>query len=139
MIRLTRTILAGLVVCCPGCLTATLDRERVLHEPVGVYALSAGESNLNDCLGILGAPLVVRENGEGAWMAWGWAERGGWSLTLSVPLTDSQSISLQYGRRLQGLEGAVLFFDHDWKLVAKRRGYLSEILPPAQVRAQVVE
>lgn len=104
-----------------------------------MYQLVAGESDLETCLRTLGAPLVVREDGEGAWLAWGWAERHGWSLTISVPVAESANASLRYGRRLDGLEGAVLFFDSDWTLVAKRRGFLAEILPPAQVRAQVVE
>lgn len=104
-----------------------------------MYQLVAGESDLETCLRTLGAPLVVREDGEGAWLAWGWAERRGWSLTISVPVAESANASLRYGRRLDGLEGAVLFFDSDWTLVAKRRGFLAEILPPAQVRAQVVE
>jgi len=134
-----RTILAAWIACSTGCITATLERERVLHEPLGVYSLVVGESDLDDCLAALGAPLVVRENGEGAWLAWGWAERGGWSLTGSVPVTDNNSISMRYGRSLDGLEGAVLFFDRDWILVARRRGYLSQILPPAQVRAQLIE
>lgn len=134
-----RTLLVALAACSTGCVTATLERERVLREPVGVYTLVEGEDDLEDCLELLGAPLFVRENGPGAWLAWGWAERGGWSVTGSVPISDTNNLSLRYGRGTQGLEGAVLFFDHDWTLVAKRRGYLTEIMPPAQVRAQIVE
>lgn len=139
MSRFAHTILVALVACSTGCIAATLERERVLHEPLGVYSLVVGESDLDDCLAALGAPLVVRENGEGAWLAWGWAERGGWSLTASVPVTDYNSVSMRYGASLDGLEGAVLFFDRDWILVARRRGYLSQILPSAQVRAQLIE
>ena len=139
MSRLALTILVVLAVCSTGCVTATLSRQRVLREPVGVYGLFAGDSNLDDCLAALGAPLVVRENGEGAWLAWGWAERGGWSVTASIPISDTNTISMQYGRRLQGLDGAVLFFDRDWTLLSMRRGYLTEILSSAQVRAQLIE
>ena len=121
-----------------GCISATWSVSRRQREVQGDAALAVGEDGLAAALERLGAPLVVRENGDGAVLAWGWSRERAWSVTADLPLR-AVDVSFRYRDALRGLEGLVLFFDHDWRLVARRRGSLAELLPLSQARARVVE
>ena len=135
--RAALALLAAVLVG-PGCVTATWTKLSRHREVQGDDELQPGRDDLAACLARLGAPLIVRENGDGAVMAWGWAKEQAWGVTVYVPLKSAE-VSFAYDRGLFGLTGVVLFFDHLWQLTAIERGSLAEILPPSQVRAQLVE
>jgi len=121
-----------------GCLSGQRTTWRTHQAPAAHLALEPGEADLTSCLDALGAPLVVREHGAGAMLAWGWSRESLWGLTLSVPI-DATRASFTYQRATAGLEGLVLLFDEAWTLTSIREGRLAEVLPPPQRRAQVVE
>jgi hypothetical protein len=121
-----------------GCLSGEYLSQRTYQEPPPYFQLQPGVADLTACLAALGAPLYVRENGDGAMLAWGWADERRWGLTLSVPI-DSQRGSLTYQRADEGFQGLVLLFDGAWTLTSIREGRLADVLPSSQSRAQVVE
>lgn len=121
-----------------GCITGTWTEWRTLAEPADLELLTVGESDLTRCLEVLGAPLRVSELGDGAVLAWGWAQEGSWGLSASVPVGDLDP-SFSYQSSIRGLAGVVLFFDADWMLTRVRLGRLAEVLPPGQERAQAVD
>ena len=69
--RLGAAVLVALIA--PSCVSATLESRNRYREVSGEEVLVIGEDGLERSLEILGAPLVVRENGDGAVLAWGWA------------------------------------------------------------------
>lgn len=121
-----------------GCLSGEYTSRRTFQEPPAHPGLVPGKDDLSACLGELGAPLQVYENGEGAVLAWGWSEDRTWGLTLSLPL-GSQRASFTYQRGTTGLEGLVLIFDEAWLLTSIQEGQLSDVLPPSQTRARLVD
>ena len=121
-----------------GCLSGEYLSQRTYQEPPPHFQLKPGEADLRTCLASLGAPLYVRENGDGALLAWGWAEEQRWGLTLSVPI-DSRRGSVTYRRGDEGFQGLVLLFDAGWTLTSIREGRLADVLPSSQSRAQLVE
>ncbi len=121
-----------------GCLTGTYTSWHTYQEPASFLRLRPGEADLDDCLEVLGAPLYVREQGDGAVLAWGWADERRFGVTFSIPL-DSGNASLTYQDTAAGLDGLVLVFDADWRLTAIRRGRLAEVLPSSQSRARLIE
>lgn len=121
-----------------GCVSGGYARS-ILYQPPGpTDRLRPGEANLTECLDALGAPLHVREHGDGAVLVWGWAREAGWGARVSVPV-EGRSASFSYESRSEGMEGLALFFDADWTLTAIRTGRLADVLPPSQRRARVVE
>lgn len=130
-----RVLLLLLVPLLPGCLSCGWRRATSFSPPPrdAIAALVPGRSTLADCLELLGAPLHVWEHkGEGAALAWGWAESSGWGLSLSVPVYRQASASLSWDDLDARMNGLVLVFDEDWKLDLVREGYLRDL------RAQLV-
>jgi len=122
-----------------GCVSAEL-RTRHAHLPLGeVQDLLPGEADLPLCLARLGAPLWVREHGDGAVLAWGWKNESRWGVTVSVPIGKRMSASASYRRSYEGMQGMVLRFDADWVLREVRRGSLGELWAPAQTRARALD
>lgn len=137
--RLRRRVAAlALVLFAPGCLSATLQSTNRYREVSGEEELVVGEDGLERALDVLGAPLLVRENGDGAVLAWGWSRDRGWGVRARLP-GNSRNASFNYAQVQRGLRGLVLFFDPEWTLTAMRRGRLSDVLPPSQERAQLIE
>ena len=124
---------------CTSCLSTNLSARRIHQDPGGWPGLVQGESTLGDCLDTLGAPLHVRENRAGAILIYGWQEHKSWGIAVSAPISNRRTAQLQFQRRLEGLDGLVLFFDSDWLLLEIRKGALATVLPPTQDQAQLVE
>ena len=135
-----RSVLAALVLLglTGSCVSGGYTVRTRYQEPPAHFGLRPGEADLTACLAVLGAPLVVREHNGGAVLAWGWSRHASWELSFTVPI-DSESGSFRYRRGVDGLTGLVLIFDAGWTLRSIREGNLSDELPPAQRRAQVVE
>ena len=93
-----------------------------------VRALEPGVADLTRCLERLGAPLLVFEEPGGAALAWGWLEAEARGISVSVPISESVSASLDLRELDEQLEGIVLFFDGDWVLRFARRGKLVETI-----------
>lgn len=139
--RCRALLVACLALPAAGCVTASWNmhrREReVPVEEAVADGLVPGAAALDDALAHFGAPLLVREHGDGALCAWGWSHERSWSVTVRTPGSRRVSPSFRYADALVGLEGVALFFDAEWRLVALRRGALAEIVPAsAQRRAQ---
>ena len=119
-----------LLVLLPGCLSGSWRRE-TRHEPPprgALRSLVVGESDLGDALEVLGAPLWVWEApADGMAVAYGWLERRGFSLNLSVPVTRDLNASFDYDDVDDDMKGCVLFFDAEHRLVEKRRGWLRDL------------
>lgn len=133
-----RVAALALALLAPGCVSATLESTNRYREVRGEEALVVGEDGLGRALDVLGAPLLVRENGDGAVLAWGWARDRGWGVRARLP-GNSRNASFNYAQLQRGLRGLVLFFGPDWTLTAMRRGRLVDVLPPAQSRAQLID
>jgi len=121
-----------LVALTGGCVRAQYTRTTVnvpLDEDA-VLALQPGAS-LQKCLDGLGAPVRVWETeSRGFAMAYGWLRDRGWAASVSYSFARFVQVSFSYDDQLSKLEGAVLWFDRDWKLVKAKTGLLSDLLPP---------
>jgi hypothetical protein len=115
-----------------GCVSGNYTRLSV-NEPVDegvVAALSAG-TDLQVCLGRLGAPIRVWEAEAGRYaMAYGWLRERGWGVRASYSFDKLlPSASVSFDSQLKKMRGAVLWFDDELKLVEARTGLLSDLLP----------
>lgn len=133
-----RVAALALALLAPGCVSATFRATNRYREVAGEEELVVGQDDLGRTLEVLGAPLLVRENGEGAVLAWGWARERGWGVRARLP-GNSRNVSFDYAQDQRGLRGLVLFFDDRWTLTASRRGRLADVLPPSQERARLIE
>jgi len=90
-------------------------------------SLQTGAS-LEECLAELGAPLFTWEYREtGVALAWGSSSTGDHGFSLSIPLSDNASGSVNFNNINQNIEGVVLVFDEALELRWIRRGFLSDI------------
>jgi hypothetical protein len=118
-----------------GCLSVGYRRAAALEEPApeAVSRLVEGEAELGQCLAELGAPLYVwplgDEGRDGAAIVYGWSLRKRWAFDVSLPITRDTSASFQWAGARSGLQGLVLFFDPQWKLLRTERGSLANLLP----------
>lgn len=130
-----RGLAAGAASCLlASCVTGDYDQLRTFQPPPnGSFDdLVVGITNLDHALHVLGAPVDVIEVGEGSALAWGWQETTDWNVAVSVPIGEVQGRVTYTDSSLQ-IPGIVLFFDRDWRLVAKREGFLGELLPERRV------
>ena len=112
-----------------SCLSYSWSREEAMV-PVAEDNLASLQSgaSLEECLDELGAPLYLWEYREtGIVLAWGSSSRADHGFSLSVPLSDNSSVSINFNNIDQKIEGVVLVFDEALELRWIRRGYLSEI------------
>ncbi len=114
----------------PACITGQYNRVDRGQQPEAnlLQGLTVGESTMQSCIEELGAPLVVREKGDGAELVWGWERNAGLNLTASIPLGEVGSGNVSYGRRSSGAMGWTLGFDSNWVLTGVREGRLQELL-----------
>ena len=122
---------ACLLTVLSSCLSVEWSRDRRL-EPISdaeIAEIRPGETELDDVLDAFGAPLFVREyKTYGAEVSYGWFSEQGWGFTVSLPVSDSYSLSFDYDQINARMRGLVLLFDDDLQLVSARRGYLRELL-----------
>ena len=93
---------------------------------------------LEACLEHLGAPTLVQEHRvHGLVLAWSWVHQRDLGASVSVPVSDNQSVSFSYNDIRSREKGVVLWFDEDWVLESWRHGFLRELLgeapPPASI------
>ena len=98
-------------------------------EPEALQSLEPGRSRLEDCLGRLGAPVVVleTENGDGAVLMYVWQTEDNRGFGVSVPVGDYGSADFDYDQLQTRGSGATLFFDSDWTLSEVREGPLLDL------------
>lgn len=130
----------AVVALATGCVSGSWSRVELQSAPEpGVYdALAVGEADLSETLEALGAPLLVQELERGAVMAWGWSRARNLGAAVSIPVTSYYSASFSYADIARSLYGIVCFYDAEWTLVEKRRGFLSDLLPAERKRPQLV-
>jgi hypothetical protein len=124
-----------------SCVRADWRREHAF-DALGDDALSAlapDESTLEECLDLLGAPLMSWEVSEGAALAWGWRKSQRIGGTVTVPLTDFYSPSFTGRFITADMRGAVLIFDETWTLRLVRRGRLLEVANYGRQRPALLE
>lgn len=126
---------------CSSCLSATWNRSRDLEAIAGpsLDGLKPGEAKLEQCLQVLGAPTRVWEVEGGAAMAWHWVDLDNWGLSASVPTGSGVSANLSYNDISEDAQGAVLFFDSNWRLLALRSGQIAELLAESRRRPTFME
>lgn len=135
-------LLAGLT---SSCLTGNWNRTtfQQVVEPDVLEALPPSGVELATCLDLLGAPTLVFENEvHGLILAYLWQKDRQFGFTLSVPVTDSESVSFSYTDGLNKATGIVLWFDDDWILEEWRQGQISNLLgaePPRPATLQDIE
>ncbi len=95
-----------------GCVEGDYNRYRVFQPPMvdAVRALQPGETELQEALDGLGAPLFVVEVGFGMALAWGWQATTNWNVEVTVPVGDARG-NVRFTNTDQKTRGLVLFFD----------------------------
>jgi len=139
--------LAGLLglVGLSACISLNWERQSFDRPvvPEVLASLQSERSDLAHCLELLGAPLWVWEHSEerrdGAALAYGWLESRDLGLRVSVPVADRVSASFDYDQIDSRMRGAVLFFDHENRLVAWRLGLLRDLAREVQERPSYLE
>jgi len=120
----------GLALGAASCVKAQYERHIVL-EPVRTDELQhlvPGESDLEHCLAVLGAPNFVWErSGDSIAIAYGSYRHQGWQLGASVNVTRGVSASFDYGELEALSRGYVLLFDERWKLESVSEGLLRDL------------
>jgi len=100
-----------------------------------IAGLAPGETTLDQALVQLGAPLFVWEADSKSYgLAFGWDEGLDWGVNVSVPIANEFSASLDYEDTNLQLEGLVLFFDGENRLLRIDRGLLSDLVPLREQR-----
>lgn len=113
-----------------SCLRLNWNRQTI-HVPIPDQRLEelAPGDELARCLELLGAPLLVRELGEGAAaLVYGWLDQEGWGLNVSVPVGDRLSASFDYDQVDSRARGILVLVDAERRLVAARQGALRDLL-----------
>jgi len=82
-----------------------------------------GDSDLEHCLLLMGAPTSVEpaEDGQSFVLTWDWLEISDWGFNVSIPIGD-RSASFNWQDSDQQPQYVRLFFDRDWMLVGKAEG-----------------
>jgi hypothetical protein len=113
-----------------GCFTFVWTRDQ-RFEPLPKTALEGlepGRTTFAECLRRLGSPLYVWEyKGDGAAIAWGFADEDSKRITMSVPLSEWFHPSVSYGDVDASLRGVVLLFDRELVLESAKEGYLRDL------------
>ncbi|MEZ6016354.1 MAG: hypothetical protein R3F49_14650 [Planctomycetota bacterium] len=125
--------LAAVALVCglSGCLQGDYNLGRV-HQPLApadVDGLRPGVDSLSVVLARLGAPLFVRELGEGIALAYGWLDEENWNVEAQLPLGDTGGVQFTYGNTDQQLPGVVVFIDPSLMVRRIERGVLRDLLP----------
>ncbi|MBM3991224.1 MAG: hypothetical protein FJ298_09490 [Planctomycetes bacterium] len=119
-----------LALAASSCVKAQWQRQIVL-QPLPTDALRdlvPGESDLEHCLGILGAPNFVWErSGDAIAIAYGAYRHQGWQLGASVNVARGVNASFDYGELEALSRGYVLLFDQRWKLESVSEGLLRDL------------
>jgi hypothetical protein len=114
-----------LLLCTLSCASINFTNRRIntpLEERLVAQAI-VGESDLAQCLSVLGAPTSVTpsDDGERYILTWKWLEQSDWGFNLSLPLGD-QNASFNWTDSASNPQYVRLFFDHDWTLMEKAEG-----------------
>jgi hypothetical protein len=113
-----------------GCVTVHFDRRRAFA-PIAdavLDELRAERPDLTACLARLGAPnLVYEQPDDGFALAWAWLDHFGWGIDASIDVRGV-AISGDFDGDHRKMQGAVLFFDRDLRLVDVERGLLRDFL-----------
>ena len=125
-----RLLIATACLLAASCVTGGYGTVRTYQPPrIGSYGdLVVGVTNVDQAIATLGAPLDVIEIGRGLALTWGWQEARGWNVAVSAPIGDVNG-SVSYANNKKQFPGIVLFFDEDWRLVLKRKGFLANLVP----------
>lgn len=135
-----RALAAALAALAAGCLQGDYNRDRI-HQSLwadDVASLRVGVDDLTAVLGRLGAPLHVRELGEGVALAYGWLDATNWNVEAQVPVGDGGSFQFTYADTDLRLPGLVVFLDGQLVVTRVERGLLRDLLPAAP-RPMLVE
>jgi hypothetical protein len=129
----SRVTLLVAAVLSASCVTGDYDKVRTFQAPpAGSYDdLVIGVTDVGQAMDALGAPVQVIEIGRGLALAWGWLETTEWNVAAAIPLGDANG-RLSFTDTDEKVPGVVLFFDDAWRLTAKRRGFLAELLPESR-------
>ncbi len=125
----------------PGCFSWSWTREEI-ELPIIEESLAQLEygASLDECLEQLGAPLYLWEYRKtGIALAWGSLSRRDLGLSVSVPISDQASGSINYNHIDNDIQGVVLVFDEDYRLRWIRRGFLSDLAQETRGLAAVVD
>lgn len=114
----------------PGCVAVSWARDarQSPPPPQTEVVLIEGSTRLHDALAMLGAPLGVYEYRQtGMALAWGWYRGDSKGLRVSVPVYEQFSASVDYTDNREGLQGMLLLFDEDLRLISIREGWLEDL------------
>ena len=110
------------------------------HEPIDQAQigelseqLSAGHADLATCLDELGAPVLVWQTDPGFAIAYGWRDQGAWTFHVGYTWQFILRAHVDYSSASLNLEGLVLWFDDDERLVALSRGQLSDLVQSRRI------
>jgi len=113
-----------------GCLSLNWVRSRKNEPPssFAVQALRLGQSNLDQCLGLLGAPLLVQRGpGKSTELLWASGDFGGWGISISLNLFRFVNPSFSYQGSDETAQALRLRFDPKGVLVQKSQGSLASL------------
>ena len=107
-----------------------------LHEPIEQahidelrQELAAGGVELQACLDELGAPVLVWQTPRGLAIAYGWQDEGSWTIHVGYTWLFVLRAQMDYTSASANLQGLVLWFDEELRLVTLERGRLSDLVP----------
>ena len=144
-VRLRALLLAWACVPLVGCVSFSWGRTH-REAPVELErtrALAPGQTGLAECLTAFGAPRWVEEHpvagSAGAVLVWSWLDERDLGVSVSVPVSDQNSVNFDYNTLDARTRGLVLFFDERWVLAEWRTGLLAEVAEDVRPRPALAE
>jgi hypothetical protein len=123
---LTKLAFFFLLLVGSSCANASLNSNIIDRQVdfMAVAKLSAGESNLGDCLKMLGAPTLVEQSDGGNQfvLSYEWLKTSGWGVGVSVPISRIGKASVNYSNSDTAPTFVKLIFDKEWQLIEVMQG-----------------
>ena len=91
---------------------------------MAVAKLSIGESDLDDCIKMLGAPTLVEQSDSGnhVVVSYEWLRTSGWRIGVSGQISRIGNTSVNYQNSDTSPSFVKLIFDKEWQLIEVMQG-----------------
>jgi len=123
---LTKLAFFFLLLAGSSCANASLNSNIIDRQVdfMAVAKLSAGESDLDDCLKMLGAPTLVEQSDGGNQfvLSYEWLKTSGLGVGVSVPISRIGKASVNYSNSDTAPTFVKLIFDKEWQLIEVMQG-----------------
>ena len=113
-----------------SCLSVNWVRQHKDEPPpkAAIQGLRPQKADLDQCLQVLGAPLIVQRGpGKSTELLWASTDQGGWGFSISLNVFRFANPSFSYQGTDDAADALRLRFNGDWRLIEKSEGSLASL------------